>query len=81
MQAVHNELKHNSFTQGHIHINTGLKNYSVRSSMACKRSSVQISSSLLVLGRTENAAGIEPAAFFDGTGELVILGLTRKVSR
>lgn len=38
--------------------------------MACKRSRVQISSSPL----TENAAGIVPAAFFDGLRELVIWG-------
>jgi len=41
--------------------------------MACKRSSVRSRSSPF----TENAAGIEPVAFFDGARELVILGLTR----
>ena len=41
--------------------------------MACKRSRVRISSSPL----TENAAGMNPAAFFDGVRELVILGVTR----
>ena len=41
--------------------------------MACKRSRVRFSSSPLI----ENAAGIEPVAFFDGLRELVDLSLTR----